>query len=115
MGFETAPKRGVAVHYGPRVAGGGKGESANPDGFKEYHYNYDGNAYPVNAILPDGAIVWNIIETKSTGAVSAATVGATDVILADGTEANAVATSGGALSLTGPTAGTVTVLVEERV
>lgn len=118
MSLETARVRGVDVHYGARTTGGGKGETANASGFKEYQYNYsNGNVSGATVMLPAFATVWNIISSNvAAGSVSAATAGGTDVSGADGTELASVTLGVGTheLVITGVTDGAVTIIVEER-
>lgn len=95
----------VAKTYGPRSAGGDTGPTKTEGAYNEVVINFDATASS-DAYIPAGAFVVDVDETFSTGAVTVATVGGTDVSAA--TEAVPVEASG-VVVITGPTAGSVIV------
>lgn len=108
MGFENTAGLSVNNHYGPREVGGSMGVVGTEGIKNEAYVNFDGDALDFLVKIPAGAVVTHVVEEFSTGAITAATVGAVDISLAAGTEATYVATPlGGDLTITGPTAGTV--------
>lgn len=108
MAFESNTGLGVNNHYGQRVTGGYQGVTRTEGIKNEAAVNFDGDALGFKVEIPAGAVITHIVEEFSTGAVATATVGAVNVAAADGAEANYVAVpAGGALTITGPTAGTV--------
>ncbi len=101
----------VSNHYGQRDTGGEQGKTNTYGVENESVVNFtgDGPLYDTQQI-PAGAVVTHVVEMNLTGSVSAATVGATDISGADGTEGNYVGIStAGDLTVTGPTAGKVVV------
>lgn len=109
MGFESNTGLNVNNHYGQRKIGGQQGVLPSAGAENEAVVNFDGDALGFKPVLPNGAVVTEIVDDFATGAVSTATVGATNVAAADGTSATYVATSGGDLTISGPTAGKVIV------
>ena len=95
----------IGKTYGPRDAGNQSGPVKTEGIYNEVIINFDADG-GAPAIILAGAEVTGIDETFSTGAVSAATVGGTDVSAA--TEAAPV-TASGVVVITGPTAGSVIV------
>ena len=78
------------------------------DTFRITEINFDGEDFPMPLTLPAGIVVTQIVEEFSTGAVTAATIGAVDISAAAGTEASYVEVPlGGEVTVTGPTAGNV--------
>ena len=101
----------VSNHYGPRSTGGESGTVGTKGAYKEAVVNFDatGPIYDV-VTIPTGATVMEVDASQATGAVVKATVGAIDISAAVGTQITYVdITLGGALVVTGPTAGTVIV------
>lgn len=108
MAYETTSGIGVSNHYGVRQIGGAKGVTRTEGIKNEAAINFDGEAFPMPLTLPAGIVVTQIVEEFSTGAVTAATIGAVDISAAAGTEASYVEVPlGGEVTITGPTAGTV--------
>ena len=107
MSFEDSAGLGVNNHFGPRAVGGNQGVIGTEGMKNEAAVNFDGDQL-VKVEIPVGSVITQIVEEFSTGAVTAATVGAVDVAAATCAEAAYVATPlGGELTITGPTAGTV--------
>jgi hypothetical protein len=107
MSFENSAGLDVSNHYGPRAVGGNQGVIGTEGMKNEAAVNFDSDQL-VKVEIPVGSVITQIVEEFSTGAVTAATVGAVDVAAATGAEAAYVATPlGGELTITGPTAGTV--------
>lgn len=107
----TNVQSNVSNHYGQRNVGGGEGRYDSDGAYNEAVVNFDatGPLYTKN-VIPAGAVVTQIFDAGATGAITAATVGATDISGADGTELNYVSiATAGELTITGPTAGTVVV------
>jgi len=121
MAFERAPFGSVTLgnvvddvstHFGVRPTGGEDGKLQSAGAEREAVVNFDESDTPlyIDNFIPAGAVVTQIFDAGATGAVATATVGAQDISAADGTEANYVLiTTSAALTVTGPTAGSVVV------
>lgn len=95
----------VGKTYGPRDAGNQSGPTKTEGIYNEVVVNFDAVGGAPMTVLA-GAEVIGVDETFSTGAVTVATVGGTNVLLA--TEAAPV-TASGEVVVTGPTAGSVVI------
>ena len=108
MSFETTPKRGVKAQYGARTIGGGEGFKKTSGITYEMAINFDGDTLHGQLSLPADSIVTHIDSSFSTGTITVATCGSTDIIAAM-TGTPVPTPLGGKISLTGATAGTVIV------
>lgn len=99
----------VSNHYGVRVIGNHEGVYPAKGVETEASMNFDGDTLDLPVYLPEGSFVTNVVTDFATGAITTATVGGTDISLADGTEAAVVGPVGGELVIEGPTAGSVLV------
>ena len=114
MSFETTPLRGVTAQYGAREVGGFDGVKRTSGITYEAAVNFDGDSLHHGVVLPAGAVVTNLNDSFATGAITGALVELVDISgAAAGTKAtNVDVPLGGALIVTGPTAGTVIVEYE---
>ena len=120
MGYERAPfgdgttnvTSDVSQHYGAKTEDSPKGVVRTAGGYNELVIDFDTDKpLYMDVYIPEGAVVTDLDVSKATGAVSAATVGAIDISLADGLTATEVdITTEGKVTVTGPTAGKVVVI-----
>jgi hypothetical protein len=118
MPFQSNTGLGVSNHYGPRGTGSVEGVTKTEGGEYEAVINFDGEAFNLRSFVPAGAVVTDVVSSFATGTVTVATVGAVSILLAGqinaafagNTKPITVAVPlGGALLITGPTAGYVIV------
>jgi hypothetical protein len=96
----------VSNHYGPRTVGNQDGVYKTEGHYNEAAINFDGDSLDLPVYIPAGAYVIEVDETFSTGSVTTAEVGGTDVSLA---EPSSPVEASGEVVIEGPTAGTVIV------
>lgn len=99
----------VHNQFGPRTIGNAEGVYPAKGVETEAAMNFDGDTLDLPVNLPPNSYVINVVTDFATGAITTATVGGTDISLADGTEAAVVGPVDGELVIEGPTAGTVLV------
>lgn len=110
MSYEANTGLGVSNHYGPRKIGNQDGVYERDGEENTAAINFDGDTLSLDVYVPANSVVTEVVSNFATGAITAATVGSTDISGANGAEANYVAISTkGKLTVTGPTAGTVLV------
>jgi hypothetical protein len=110
MSYENTSGLDVNSQYGPQEIGGTSGVLKTRGYRNEFTANFDADSLPVTFPVGNGAWVTGVDETFSTGAVSAATIGAVDISAAtDAAPVEIAAGNTGVVVLTGPTAGTVVI------
>jgi len=112
MSFENSAGLGVSASYGTRKVGGFDGVKKTAGLTYEAVVNFDGDSLGKNVIVPAGAVVTNVKSDFATG-TPIAFVGAVSIDAADGSAGTRIPVPlGGALAMTGPTAGSVIVEYE---
>lgn len=118
MGYEANTGLNVFNHYGPRDTGNAEGVTKTEGYQNEVVINFDGENFPLRAVIPAGSVVTDIDTSFATGAVTAATVGLVDISDAGQIDASVAGDTkpvtvpvplGGNVTVTGPTAGSVIV------
>ncbi len=104
----------VSTHFGAREIGNAEGVYPAKGVDTEAAMNFDGDAIDLPVYLPPNSFVFNLVEDFSTGAVTTATVGGTDITGAGGTSGGTtdplvIGPVSGELVIEGPTAGSVLV------